>query len=736
VNQEHKHEAAKATARQRRRVILVCVFLVLAVLAVFGQTARFEFVNYDDGKYVYENQVVQGGLTWRGLCWAFSYSEIGHWHPLTWLTHMADCQCYGLWAGGHHITNLVLHAISTVFLFLTMLRMTGALWRSAFAAAVFSVHPLRAESVAWIAERKDVLSGVFFMLTLWTYLNYVGRPSPLRYLAMAASFALGLLAKNMLVTVPLLLLLLDWWPLGRMRSSCHEQTGQASSGTPFLGLVREKIPLLLLSAASCLATICSSEKIEEAFRTPTLARIENAPVSYLVYMRQMFCPTSLASVYPFPHDGPPVGEVLGALALLTAVTLIVVANRVQRPFLLVGWLWYLGMLLPAIGIVQISYYAHADRYTYLPSIGLAIAGIWLIGDWTKGWRHRHLILGSAGFVVVSVLAFLGYVQTTHWRDSETLWTQALKCNPDNRFAHYNLGIILLSKDKTDEAIAHFRRAVEIYPGATEAWNNLGQALFKKGEKKEAIAQFRRALEVDSNHDLARCNLATALAEVGQLDEAADQYRQVLQREPDLVMAHNALAVTLDRLGHTEEAIAEYRRVLKSEPADIEVLNHLGLALAKAGKLDEASETYREAIRIEPRYADAYFNLGAALSQKGEIRQAIDCWQQCLAIQPYQPIVQNKLAWLLATAQDVSLRDGAKAVALAESANDLTSGGDPVILHTLASAYEESKRFPDALATARRAHELALALTNAALAATLEKDIQRYESMNQKSDKSR
>jgi tetratricopeptide (TPR) repeat protein len=367
---------------------------------------------------------------------------------------------------------------------------------------------------------------------------------------------------------------------------------------------------------------------------------------------------------------------------------------------------------------------------------LAISATWLVGDWTKGWKHRQFILASLSSVVIGVLSFFGYAQTAHWRDSETLWTQALKCDSDNRFAHYNLGIALLSRGKTDEAIAQYRRAVEIYPRYTEALNNLGLALLNKGEKEEAIAQYRKALDVDPNHNRARYNLASALAQVGQLNEAADQYRQVLRNEPDLVMAHNALAVTLDSLGQTEEAIAQYRQVLKAQPADIEVLNHLGLALAKAGRLDEASGTYREAIRVDPHYVDAYCNLGTVLSQKGEIRQAIDCWQQCLAIQPNQTIVQNNLAWLLATAQDVSLRDGAKAVALAERANYLTSGQDPFILHTLARAYEESKRFPDALATARRAHKLALAVTNAALAATLEKDLQRYEAMHQRSDESR
>jgi tetratricopeptide (TPR) repeat protein len=725
----------KATARQRRREVLVCVFLVLAVLAVFGQTAQFEFVNYDDAVNVFENPIVADGLSGPAVASAFTHQQLSNWIPLTTLSHMLDCQLFGLHAAGHHLVNVLLHAANAVLLFLILRQMTGSLWRSAFVAAVFALHPLRAESVAWVSERKDVLSGFFFMLTIWAYVRYAKECHPpsatLRrgriYFGLSfLCFALGLMAKSMVATLPFVLLLLDYWPLGRMPDR-----------KAFLSLVREKIPLFVLGAGACLTAALVPGLVVSVNRLPLLQRLGNAVVSCVVYLRQSVLPIRLACLYVYAPNGEPIRKVLVALAIVAGISAAVVVWRKKNPWLLTGWLWFVVMLAPVLGLVQISFdAAHSDRYTYLPGIGLVLAVTWALADWSRAWNHRLLILGALSSTAIGVLAVLGYVQTSSWHDSETLWTQALKCNPDNRFAHYNLGIALLRKDKTDEAIAHFRRAVEIYPGATEAWNNLGQALFQKGEKKEAVAQFRRALEVDSNNNLARCNLATDLAEVGQLDEAADQYRQALRREPDLVMAHNALAATLDRLGQTDEAIAQYRLVLKAQPADIELLNHLGLALVKAGRLDEATQTYREAIRINSRYVDSYSNLGAALSQKGEIRQAIDCWQQCLALQPNQPVVQNKLAWLLATAPDVSLRDGVKAVALAERANDLTSGRDPFILHTLASAYEESKRFPDALATASRAHELARAVTNAALAATLAKDVQRYEAMSQKSNESR
>ena len=371
---------------QRWRVPAVCLVLAAITFAVFGQTAGFEFVNYDDNSYVYENPVVARGLTLKGAVWALTYGEIGHWHPLTWLTHMADCQVYGLWAGGHHLTNVALHAVAAVLLFLALREMTGSLWRSAFVAAVFAIHPLRVESVAWIAERKDVLSGVFFMLTLWAYARYARQPSRWRYAAVALAYALGLLCKNTLVTLPFVLLLLDWWPLHRVKldGAGGGKVGAARLVALFGGLVKEKIPLFLLSAGSCVATALVPEKVLDSDRLPFLERIGNALVSYGIYLRQMVFPAGLAIPYLNPPNGLPFWKVALAFVLLAAISISVLACRKRRPYLLVGWLWYLGMLVPAIGFIQISYYAHADRYTYLPGIGLALAGTWAVGDWSSG----------------------------------------------------------------------------------------------------------------------------------------------------------------------------------------------------------------------------------------------------------------------------------------------------------------------------------------------------------------
>jgi protein O-mannosyl-transferase len=716
VDQVQAEHLSKATTPQGRQVVRVCVFLVLAVLAVFGQSAHFAFVNYDDDFNVFENPFVAKGLSGPAIAWAFTHQQLSNWIPLTTLSHMLDCQLFGLQAGGHHLVNVLWHAANAVLLFLVLRQMTGSLGRSAFVAAVFALHPLRAESVAWVSERKDVLSGFFFILTMGAYVRQARHPTRAGYVALILLFALGLLAKSMVATLPLVLLLLDYWPLGRMR---NRET--------FLGLVREKIPLFVLAAAACLATALVPGLVVNVHRLPFLQRLGNAVVSCVVYVRQSVLPMRLACLYPYAPDGEPIWKVIGALAVVTGISAAVVVGRKKNPWLLTGWLWFLVMLLPVLGLVQISFdAAHSDRYTYLPGIGLVLAVTWALADWSRRWNHRMVILGALSSVVIGVLAVLGYVQTSHWRDSETLWSQALNCTSGNRFAHYNLGLALFAKGQKEEAIAHFRTAVEISPDYAEARNNLGLALLDKGEKQEAIAQYRQALDTDPSYNKARYNLASALAQLGQLDAAVAQYRQALQVEPDFIMARNNLGAALEQLGQTDEAIAQYRQALEFHPNDLIVLNNLGLALAKKGQLDEAVASYRQAIEINPGYADIYGNLGVALSRKGEIRQAMDCWQQCLSLKPNQAGVENNLAWFLASAQDASLRDGIRAVRLAENAVRLTAARNPMMLRTLAAAYGESRRFVDAAATARRAQELALAQKNSPLAGALEKDIQRYE----------
>jgi len=766
---------------QRGGVPAVCLALAAITFAVFGQTAGFNFVNYDDKSYVYDNPVVQRGLTLKGAVWAFTFGEIGHWHPLTWLTHMADCQVYGLWAGGHHLTNVALHAAAAVLLFLALREMTGSLWRSAFVAGVFAIHPLRVESVAWIAERKDVLSGVCFMLTLWAYARYARRPTGWRFAVVALSFGLGLLCKNMLVTLPFVLLLLDWWPLHRVKLA------------PFWGLVKEKIPLFLLSIGSCVATFLVPEKVLDSERIPFLERLGNAVVSYGVYLRQMVFPAGLAIPYLYPPVGLPLCKVALAFVVLAAISISVLACRKRRPYLLMGWLWYLGMLVPAIGIVQISYYARADRYTYLPGIGLVLAGTWMVGDWSLGWKHRRAALGGLMAAVMGALMVCAWIQTGYWKSSETLWThtfacttgnnvahynlglaldhegrveeaiaqfqkaleinansaeahhnlgaalfrkgkvdeaivhyqEALRIKPDDAKAHYNLGIALGQQGRVDEAITHYREALEINPDYGEAHNNLGNVLRQTGRADEAITHFQRALGINPDDVTARNNLGTALQQKGRVDEAITQYQEALKIKPDFAEAHNNLGSAFLQMGRVNEAIPHFQIALQITPEYLEARNNLGSALRQTGRVDEAITQYQEALRIKPDSAGTHYNLGNALLQKGNVSEAIAHFQQAVQIGPADPAAQNNLAWLLAACPEASLRNGARAVELARQANALTGGKNPIILHTLAAACAEAGRFSEAVETAQRALRLAGEQSNTGLAGQLQLELKLY-----------
>ena len=555
--------AGPGARQQRWRVPAVCLGLVAITFAVFGQVARFEFVNYDDGPYVSENPVVTKGLTLRGAQWALTYGDVGHWHPLTWLSHMLDCQVYGLWAGGHHLTSVALQAVAAVLLFLALREMTGSLWRSAFVAAVFAIHPLRAESVAWVAERKDVLSGVFFMLALWAYGRYARQPSRGRYAAVVGAYALGLLSKNTLVTLPFVLLLLDWWPLRRWNLN----GAGAGKGTPLWGLVKEKVPLFLLSAGSCAATFFVPEKVYDSARVPFFERVGNAVVSYGIYLRQMIFPTGLAIPYPIAPNGLPVGEIVLAAVVLAAISAAVLACWRARPYLLVGWLWYLGMLAPMIGIIQFSYYAHADRYTYLPGIGVVLGATW----WVAEWRASRAALGGLMAGLIALFMVCAWQQAANWKDSVTLWSYSLACDADNDVALNNLGMVLMEKGRMKAAAACFQRALQIQPSYALACNNLGVVFLRTGKVDAAIPCFRKALQIRPDFAGTHDNLAKALVATGKVDEAIAHYRWALQIRPDFAEACNDLGEVLLQTGKVEEAVAQYQRALQINP---------GLAIAR------------------------------------------------------------------------------------------------------------------------------------------------------------
>jgi tetratricopeptide (TPR) repeat protein len=767
------------------QAVWVCVFLALAVLAVFGQTAGFAFVNLDDPMNVFANPVVAQGLSIKAVGWAFAHAQLANWVPLTTLSHILDCQIFGLRAGGHHLVNVLLHAATVVLLFLALRQMTGSLWRSAFVAALFAVHPLRAESVAWVSERKDVLSGLFFMLALGAYVRQARQPSRAGAVVVFILFALGLLAKSMVATLPFVLLLLDYWPLERLHNRAE-----------FLRRLREKIPLFALAAGGCLAAaLAPGLLITGHDRLPLLERIGNGVVSYVVYLGQMVFPAGLAVLYPNPPNGEPPGKVCLALVLLAAISAGVIVCRKKRPYLLAGWLWYLGMLFPVIGIIQISSYAqYADRYTYLPGIGLAMAVTWAVADGSAGWKHQRLVLGGLMIVAAGALMICACVQTSYWKDSETLWNRAVACTSGNSVAYNNLGYAHFAKGNWEAAIAEYGKAIEILPEYEAAHYNLACALLAKGDRDAAIAEYRKALELKPDNLIARNNLANALLAKGVLDEAIAQYRKALEFVPDDVGTYNNLGYALLAKGDSEAGLAQYRKAIEIQPdnalshynfgnaffsmgdwdqaiahyqkavaiqpalekarhslvraflrkgnfdgamACLEETNHtsadplsnwriLGDGLLQKQELEEAILCYRQAIKINPRSADVFNSLGVALVQTGETTEAMESWQKALEINPGHVAAQKNLAWLLATTPDPFVRDGKKAVALAAQASQSSGGGNPAVLRILAAAYAEEGSFELAAATARRALELAAGQKQDALAATLQKEIKLYQ----------
>ncbi|HEY3853590.1 MAG TPA: tetratricopeptide repeat protein [Verrucomicrobiae bacterium] len=645
---------------QRQRWI-VCILLALVTMALFLPATRYGFIRYDDQDYVTENKDVQQGLNLHSIGWALTTDHASNWHPVTWLSHMVDCQLYGLQPAGHHLTNLLIHTANAVLLLLLLWRLTGALWPSAFVAAMFALHPLHVESVAWIAERKDVLSTFFWMLTALAYVGYAERvkaEKPNRqifYILALVFFALGLMAKPMLVTLPFVLLLLDYWPLGRL------EFGPAFRWR----LVMEKIPFLMLAAAESVVTFLIQRRfgaVQSLGSYPLLSRLANVPVAYVRYIEKNFWPVNLAVHYP--HRPLGTMEVLGAIVVLAGVSIVVVQRLKAQPYLAVGWCWFLGMLVPTIGLVQVGNQAMADRYSYLSTVGLWIMVTWAVRDCVdSGKLPRPLAALAEGLTILACIV-LTSMQLPYWRNTHTLFAHADEATGGSYVACYNLGCDAMAEKNYPEAIDFFTKALTAEPDSAgwadhaPDYNNMGYVYLQVGDITKAVANFEKALKLRPNYGEAYYNLGCAFLDNKQPAEAIDCLQRALAIDLSVAAIHYKLANALAQTNQYAKAILEYRQALKLRP-----------------DWDEPA---------------------------------------------------NNLAWLLATCPDRALRNGAEAVTIAKQASERSQNRSPIILGTLAAAYAESGKRAEAVPIAEQARRIALEQNNKALAEMLEAQLRQYQ----------
>lgn len=611
-------EKARGFLREYSRETAVCALLVVGVAIVYAQAAFFDFVMIDDVSYIRENYIVKQGLTLKGIAWAFTSMYAANWHPLTWLSHMADMTVFDMRPGMYHLVNVLLHAVNAVLLFVFLRYATGDIWKNAAVAALFALHPLHVESVAWISERKDVLSSLFWILTMISYVRYARQPSTKRYLLMAASFALGLMAKPMIVTLPFVLLLLDYWPLERLKLGGDKAapgggapTKPAAGLSGILPLVSEKAPLFLLSAASCALTFAAQKQggaISTLGNVTMGTRVANSLTSYVAYLWNMVWPVNLGVFYPLNRSVSPLLAV-GALLLILLVTLAVLLAARRLPYLAFGWLWYLGTLVPVIGLVQVGSQSMADRYTYMPLVGVFVMGAWGLTDLFGRWRHGKTVLVYWFSIVLVLLTGLAWAQAGTWKDSITLFTHNIEITRNNYLAY----------------------------------NNLGCALHEKGNIRGAIECYRKALRICPSYGVAHTNLALALGKEGKAREALEHYYIALSLNPNSCLSHLHIGKGLFSFGKVSESVQEYRKALAINPHHAGAWNSLGFSLTVEGKTDEARSCYLKALEISPRFTEARLNLIRELESQGKFEDALRQMEIGLKNDPGNPALRRRFA---------------------------------------------------------------------------------------------
>jgi len=673
-------------APKKLHILLIYLSLALVTLAAFEQVRKCEFTATDDDKFVARNSHVQAGLTRESVAYAFTTTTTANWMPLTWLSVMLDSQIFGHSSATFHLMNLLYHVLNVLLLFMVLSKMTGTLWRSAFVAAVFALHPLRVESVAWVAERKDVLSGLFWMLTMLVYVRYAQRPSIRRYLLVTLTLSLGLLAKPMLVTLPCVLLLLDYWPLGRLQWSRQndakqlqypDSTGLTCKKTSPGCLIAEKIPLFILAVASCITTVIAQQiegAVKSLDRVALSVRLNNALVSYVSYIGKMIWPTRLAHLYLHPGSNLPTWKPVIALVILISVSAVVIymaRRRHDLAPLLVGWLWYLGTLVPVIGLVQVGKQSMADRYTYLPSIGILVMVAWGAARLSEGWRRRNMVLGISTGLLLIGLTLCTRAQVRHWKNSLTLFGHGVKATPNNYFIHYHYGDALLIDGRLDEAAFHFQEALRINPLFEKPYDGLAKSFYKQGKFDEAISVCKKRLRIGKPDPAIYHRLGMAYYSKGAGSLAIQSFKESLRLKPDSVSTNENLAKVVMSLKNPDAAI-----------------RHL-----------------TEAIQLNPNIALTHFNLARALKSKGRTEEAITHFREALRIKPTWEKPMNSLAWILATHSQDRFRNPQEALSLALRACELADYQDPGFLDTLAAAYAAVGRFADAAATAEKALQI-------------------------------
>ena len=633
------------SARKRLLGLLLIVVTLLVYMPVF----QYPFVSYDDYIYVTDPPQVREGLNWENFKWAMTNLQAGFWHPLTWLSHLLDGELFELNPAGHHLTNVLLHLTSVAVLFWVLEAMTGALWCSAFAAALFALHPLNVESVAWVAERKNVLSTLFWVLTMGAYLGYVRKPVWKRYWGLMGVFVLGLMAKPMLVTLPCVFLLLDYWPLARFgkdRAQFRERVPR---------LVVEKLPFFIPVGIISLLTI-KAESVVGALPTvedlPMAPRIFNAVVAYALYLKKMVWPLDLAVLYPHPGTSVELWAVVSATVLLVSISLLVWRFRRQAPYLVVGWLWYLGALVPVSGLVQVGGHAMADRYAYVPLIGIFIMLAWGAAQAASRLKLRREWLAAAALGSLVPLWMVTYVQVGYWRDSASLFEHALAVTEENAVAHYNLATALAEKEEWEMAIPHLHRALEILPSYASARINLGSILARQDKMDDAMRQFEMAIEANPESDLGYHNLGLALLEAGRVDEGIDHLSRALKINPDYASAHLHLGLAALQKGNRVEAVELFRQALALRPNFARAHYHLGTELLNMGHLGEAQRHLLTALQEDPGYTEAYVNLAVVLKNEGNFEDALVLLRKALEMAPGSAEAHNNMGTLLAVKGDL------------------------------------------------------------------------------------